>query len=118
MRAEQQLLRGPALAAVLKLLEQGPQSGYQLAVSLRTACPEALALGEASLLALLYFLEAHRLVTGQWQTTERGRRKAYALTDHGRHRLAAEAKHWRALASLLGGTDPSVGALGPEASHE
>ena len=101
MRPEQALLRGPALAAVLKLLEREPQSGHQLVVHLRAACPAALALGDASLLALLYYLEAHRLISSQWTNTDRGRRKVYALTDHGRHRLSVEVVQWQALEPLL-----------------
>jgi DNA-binding PadR family transcriptional regulator len=101
MRPEQQLLHGPALAAALKLLERGPQSGYQLAAELRAECPQALAQGEASLLALFHYLEAHRLVAGVWQETDRGRRKMYTLTDHGRDRLAAETRQWQALATLF-----------------
>lgn len=106
MRPEQQLLRGPALAAVLKLLEQGPRNGRQLLVQLRADCPAALVLGEASLLALLYYLEAHQLIISQWTITSRGRRRTYWLTNHGRHRLSVEVGHWQALAPLLDGETP------------
>src|SRR5688572_18432207 len=61
MQPEQKLLQGPALVAVLKLLERRPHSSHELASQLRVACPEALAQGDASLLALLYYLEAHQL---------------------------------------------------------
>lgn len=103
MRPEQHLLRGPALAAVLKLLEQSPQSGRQLLVRLRADCPAALAQGDASLLALLYYLEAHQLIISQWTITSRGRRRTYWLTNQGRHRLSVEVGHWQALAPLLEG---------------
>ncbi len=102
MRPEHQLLHGPALAAVLKLLEGGPQTGYQLALQLRSSCPEALVLGEASLYGLLHYLEAHRLATASWQPCDGGRRRMYSLTQRGQHRLADECRHWKALAGLFG----------------
>jgi DNA-binding PadR family transcriptional regulator len=108
MRAEHQLLHGPALAAVLKLLDRGPQSGFELAAQLRSACPQALALGEASLYALLYYLEAHRLATASWQQANGTRRRTYSLTERGRHRLADESRHWQSLATLFGSGDQHV----------
>jgi DNA-binding PadR family transcriptional regulator len=107
MRPEQKLLHGPALLAVLKLLELEPRSSYELAAQLRAACPEALALGDASLLALLYYLEAHHLATGSWSDTAAGRRRAYALTKRGRQRLQAETRQWHSLAALLNGEAPA-----------
>lgn len=101
MRPEQKLLHGPALAAVLKLLELKPQRSHELASQLRLACPEALALGEASLLALLYYLEAHHLATAAWRETAAGRRRSYAITERGRRRLAADTRQWQSLAPLL-----------------
>lgn len=102
MSPEHQLLHGPAIPAVLKLLEQGARSGYQVAASLRTDCPEALSQGEASLYAVLYHLEAHRLATASWSDGPQGRRRVYELTDRGRQRLADESRQWQALATLLG----------------
>jgi DNA-binding PadR family transcriptional regulator len=101
MSPEHQLLHGPGMAAVLKLLEQGPRSGYQLAAALRTDCPEALVQGDASLYALLYYLEAHRLATASWSDVAAGRRRVYELTERGRQRLANENRQWQALAKLF-----------------
>lgn len=116
MRPEQHLLRGPALAAVLKLLEQGPRTARQLLVQLRSDCPAALVQGEASLLALLFYLEAHQFIMSQWTITSRGRRKTYWLTHHGRHRLSIEVGHWQALASLLNNKADLAGQAEREAT--
>lgn len=102
MSPEHQLLHGPVIPAVLKLLEQGSCGGYQIAVALRADCPEALSQGEASLYAALYYLEAHRLAAASWSEGPQGRRRVYGLTDRGRQRLADESRQWRALAPLLG----------------
>jgi PadR family transcriptional regulator PadR len=120
MRPEHELLHGPALAAALRLLELGPRSGYQLVMQLRSSCPEALALGEASLYALLHYLEAHRLASASWQEINGTRRRTYLLTEHGRQRLADECRHWEALVTLLGQQDNPVpaAAASREAPHE
>jgi DNA-binding PadR family transcriptional regulator len=101
MRPEHQLLHGPALAAVLKVLERGPQTGFELAGQLRSVCPEALTAGDASLYALLYYLEAQRLALGSWREGNGSRRRTYALTPRGRHRLDHELRHWKSLAPLF-----------------
>ena len=101
MRPQHQLLHGPALAAVLKLLEPGPQSGYQLSARLRVACPQAITLGEASLYALLHYMEAHRLVSAAWSETDGQRRRSYQLTEHGRRRLDEETRQWQSLTPLF-----------------
>jgi DNA-binding PadR family transcriptional regulator len=112
---EQELLRGPGLAAVLKLLEQAPQSGYELAAGLRDGCPEALSQGDASLYALLYFLEAQRLVEVRCIESGQGMRRTYALTEAGRQRLAHEGRQWQSLANLFG--SPSAMAVGLHAGQ-
>jgi DNA-binding PadR family transcriptional regulator len=117
MRPEQVLLHGPTLAAVLKLLERGPQGGHELAGQLRASCPQALSLGEASLYALLYYLEAHRMVTASRCESDGPRRRTYAITQRGRHRLDEQCRHWEALQPLFGPHRPGAAAVAsPEAS--
>ena len=101
MKAEHRLMRGPAPAAVLKLLEREPLSGYAILCELRHHCPDALAQGDASAVALLHFLEAQNFVTGNWQSASAPRRRVYQLTDHGRGRLAEELRSWQSLAELF-----------------
>lgn len=102
MKPEKELLHGPALAAALKVLDSGPQTGHQVVSRLRTECPEALSQGAAALFALLYYFEGHGLVRASWMDTPHGPRRCYCLTDRGRHRLETEVQHWRSLARLLG----------------
>jgi DNA-binding PadR family transcriptional regulator len=110
MSPEQQLQHGPAVAAVLRLLEQQPRSGYQLAAALQMDCPQALSLGEAALYAVLYYLEAHRWAAAKKPEDSSGRR-VYELTERGRQRLNNERRHWQALARLF--AEPAAGS-----SHE
>jgi DNA-binding PadR family transcriptional regulator len=117
MRAERILLEGPAPTAVLKLLERSPRDGYELIRELHLACPEALSQGDASLLALLYYLERHQFIAGEWQMLAGTRRKIYSLTEHGRQRLATEARHWQALTPLLGQNVTTTGDVAEGSSH-
>jgi DNA-binding PadR family transcriptional regulator len=110
MRPEQTLLHGPALAAVLKLLARGPQDGYQLTAQLRASCPPALSLGEASVYAVLYYLEAQRLVSAAWSETDGPRQRTYTLTQQGRERLADQCRQWEALQPLFADRSNSLDA--------
>ncbi len=113
MRPEQQLLHGPALPAVLKILERGACSTYQVVSRLRVACPEATVLGDASIVALLQHLAAQRLVASTSQPTQCGQRSLFSLTRHGQERLTEEMRRWQSLTALLASPEGGVKATAP-----
>ncbi len=116
MRIERELMRGAGPVAVLKLLQHGPQYGYQLAEALNTRTEGVLDMGQSTLYPMLYNLEAKGLIEGfvkDAPAAEGGReRKYYKLTPKGRKRLAKEVRQWQAVAGAMSG----LGVLGPGAS--
>lgn len=89
MKFESQLLKGIAPVVVLEILSRGPMYGYELSRAVEKRSADILSLGKGTLYPLLYNLEAKKLVMGQWETTDSGRRRRYySITSHGHAELA------------------------------
>ena len=101
-KVERELTRGAAPLAVLKLLSEREQYGYELVQALETRTRGVLAIGQSSLYPMLYNLEAQGLVSSrEVEAPGRRTRKYYRLTDRGARRLAKGADQWRALAGAM-----------------
>ncbi len=108
MKFESQLLKGIAPVVVLEILSRGPMYGYELSQSIEKRSAEILTLGKGTLYPLLYNLEAKKLIQGQWETTDSGRkRRYYSITGKGKAELADRKSQLVELAKgidlLLGG---------------
>ena len=108
MKFESQLLKGIAPVIVLEILSRGPMYGYELSQAIEQRSAEILSLGKGTLYPLLYNLEAKKLVQGQWETADSGRkRRYYAITGKGEAELAGRKSQLVELAKgidlLLGG---------------
>lgn len=89
MKFESQLLKGIAPVVVLEILSRGPMYGYELSQTIEKRSAEILTLGKGTLYPLLYNLEAKKLIQGQWETTDSGRkRRYYSITGKGKAELA------------------------------
>jgi PadR family transcriptional regulator PadR len=115
MRIDRELLKGCSEMAVLRLLDERPMYGYQLAKELESRSAGALALGHGTLYPLLYSLEGKGHIRADWRPSGEGPdRKYYALTPQGRARLAETSEQWHllvnAMARVLAGppTEPSA----------
>ena len=88
-------LQGTLDLLVLKTLERGPNHGFGITLHIRTASEGTLRVEEGSLYPALRRLERDKVIAGEWQTTENGRRaRVYRLTDAGLRRLAETERRW------------------------
>jgi len=102
MKFESQLLKGIAPVAVLEILSRGEMYGYELSQAIEQRSGEILTLGKGTLYPLLYNLEAKKLVKGQWQETQSGRRRRYySITAKGKSELARQKVQLKELATGL-----------------
>ena len=92
MRPE--LLKGHLDALLLAVLERGPQHGYAVIESLRTASDGTLDLPTGTVYPALHRLERAGLIASDWQTVGGRRRRAYHLTAAGHHALGEHRTTW------------------------
>jgi PadR family transcriptional regulator PadR len=111
-KAEQEriaLLQGTLDLLILRTLVFGPQHGQGIARAIEQQAEDTLLVDHGSLYPALQRLEARRLISAEWGTSDNNRRaRFYTLTRVGRTQLVAETRHWRRLAAAIGRI------LGPE----
>ena len=92
----QNLTRSCHEALILSTLADGPKHGYQLGLDIEAASNGNFRFKHGTLYPILHSLEQQGLIEGRWdEDAPRRRRKSYALTTEGRHRLATEVAAWR-----------------------
>ena len=102
MKFESQLLKGIAPVVVLEILSRGKMYGYELSEAIEQRSGEILTLGKGTLYPLLYNLEARKLVKGNWEKSESGRkRRYYSITGKGKDQLAKQKAQLKNLVSGL-----------------
>ena len=102
MKFERELLKGIAPVVVLQILARGKMYGYELSEAIEQRSGKVLTLGKGTLYPLLYNLEAKKLVKGQWEKTESGRkRRYYSITSKGKTKLASQKQQLSDLFSSL-----------------
>lgn len=89
-------------ALIMAALARGPRHGYQLVQEISDSTDGAVHFKHGTLYPILHRLEHAGLIAGSWSDEgPRGKRKAYVLTDAGRHHLTALRRDWRLLADHL-----------------
>jgi PadR family transcriptional regulator PadR len=102
MKFESQLLKGVAPVVVLEILSRGPMYGYELSQAIEQRSAEILTLGKGTLYPLLYNLEAKKLVTAKWETSDSGRkRRYYSITGKGKKELSGQKEQLKQLSEGL-----------------
>ena len=97
-----ELLQGTLDLIVLKLLQAGPQNGWQLTQSIQTVSRGVLDVNYGSLYPALRRLEMKGQVAGQWAPSENNRRaRFYRLTAAGRKQLRTETLGWERLVTAM-----------------
>jgi transcriptional regulator len=92
-------LNGSLELLILETLDYSPQHGLGIASHVHTASEGLLRVEDGSLYPALHRLEAQKLVSGSWQTTEHGRTaKLYTITAAGKNRLTELRRHWKSVA--------------------
>jgi PadR family transcriptional regulator PadR len=102
MKFESQLLKGIAPVVVLEILSRGTMYGYELSQAIEQRSGNILTLGKGTLYPLLYNLEAKKLVSGRWETTDSGRkRRYYSISGKGKDQLARQKAQLKELTAGL-----------------
>jgi transcriptional regulator len=96
-------LLGTLELLILKSLEHQANHGFGITLHVQTVSDGLLRVEEGSLYPALHRMEKDKLIKGEWQVTENGRRaRLYGLTAAGRKRLAEAESHWSSLAKGVG----------------
>jgi len=102
MKAMRTMLRGVGPSAVLQLLADGERSGYELAAALAHGGPDVLPIGEGAAYALLYQIQARRLIASRLDKDGAIVEMRYRLTDKGRRHLERQVRRNANLARVTG----------------
>jgi PadR family transcriptional regulator PadR len=88
---------------VLKTLQtMGPLHGYGLARRIEQMARGILSLNQGTIYPALLRLEQQGLIASRWGTSDNNRRaKFYEITHVGEKHLAAEAKQWSRMVTLV-----------------
>jgi transcriptional regulator len=96
------LLQGTLGVLILKAVSRGPLHGYAIARRIEQSTGNEVLVEDGSLYPALHRLQAMKLVSSEWGTSESGRRvKRYTITDAGRAQLRAEASRWTRFSSAV-----------------
>ena len=98
------ILQGTLDLMVLKTLDAlGPLHGYGIARRIEQISDEALRVNQGTIYLCLVRLVQRKWITASWGTSENNRRaKYYSLSKAGRKQLAAEARNWDRISSVMG----------------
>ena len=96
------LLQGTLGTLILKAVSRGPLHGYAIARRIEDATGNEVLVEDGSLYPALHRLQAMKLLSSEWGTSETGRRvKRYTITESGRAQLRAEATRWTRFSSAV-----------------
>ena len=107
-----ELLQGTLDLLILQTLLWGPQHGYGLSQSIRSASGEIFKVDTGSLYPALHRLERQGWVKSEWKVSDNNQRvKEYRLTAAGKKQLTAERSKWEQFSSAIAGVlKPAKGA--------
>jgi transcriptional regulator len=81
---------------ILKALERGRNHGFGITNHIQSASNGLLRIEEGSLYPALHRLEREKLIAGEWDVSENGRRaRYYSLTPAGGKKLGEHETQWR-----------------------
>jgi PadR family transcriptional regulator, regulatory protein PadR len=102
-RPRLEILQGTLDMLILQTLQWGPQHGYAIGQTIRTASAESLKIETGSLYPALHRLEKQDWVSSEWGTTGANQRaKFYKLTPKGKKQLLQERDRWSQLVAAIG----------------
>jgi len=102
MARQPDTLQGTLDLLILKTLQRGPNHGFGISQHIQAVSDGSLCVEEGSLYPALHRLERDKVIKGEWQTTENGRRaRAYQITKAGLKRLSEAEQSWDVLARSI-----------------
>ena len=98
------LLQGTLDLLILRILDLGPNHGWDIWNRIRQMSREELTTSQGSLYPALHRLERSGAIAAEWELSEnRQRVRVYRLTPAGRKQLAAERSRWDQLSEAIAG---------------
>ena len=99
-----ELLQGTLDMLILQTLRWGPQHGYGIGQTIRSASGEVLQVETGSLYPALHRLEKQGWIKSEWRNSEHNQRaKYYQLTAAGKKQLAREQSRWKRMTTAIAG---------------
>jgi PadR family transcriptional regulator, regulatory protein PadR len=96
------ILQGTLNMMIMKVLQQGPANGYEIAKYIEQRSDELLQVEHGSLYPALRRLEAKALIKAEWRVSQANRRaRYYALTKAGKRQAVIEHSRWRTLVQAI-----------------
>src|SRR5438094_7017925 len=90
-----ELLKGTLALLILSLLSRKSMYGYEIAATVHRDTDGAFTWREGSLYPSLHKLEADKLIEGEWEEKETGRkRRYYHITEKGQLALREKVQSW------------------------
>jgi transcriptional regulator len=97
-----ELLQGTLDMLILQTLQWGSQHGHGIGQAIRQSSADLLQIERGSLYPALHRLEARRLISSEWKSSDLNRRaKYYRLTAAGRKQLITEQSKWKLLVKAI-----------------
>ena len=97
------VLQGTLDLMVLQTLDaMGPLHGYGVARRIEQISEDVLQLNQGTIYASLLRLQQRRWISASWGISENNRKaKFYAITRTGRKQLAAQARNWERISTVM-----------------
>jgi transcriptional regulator len=103
MSQPRDLVKGTLALLILRTLELEPRHGVAIADRIAEITRGTFQVKAGSLFPALHRLEQEGAISGEWTTSETGRRtRTYRLTPAGRRQLAAEKRDWARVVAAVG----------------
>lgn len=103
MTRSRDLVKGTLGLLILRTLELEPRHGVAIADRIAQITRGTFQVKAGSLFPALHRLEQDGAITGEWTTSDTGRRtRTYRLTTAGRRQLAAEKRDWARVVAAVG----------------
>jgi transcriptional regulator len=98
-----ELLQGTLDLMVLQTLAaMGPLHGYGIARRIEQISGDEVLLNQGTIYASLVRLQQHGWISAEWGVSDNNRKaKFYAITRHGRKKLAEDTVYWQRLSGLM-----------------
>jgi DNA-binding PadR family transcriptional regulator len=88
-------VKGSLDLLLMGVLRRGPAHGYAIIAALRERSDGDFDLAEGTIYPALHRLEAAGLIASSVEVAQGRRRRAYALTEHGREEFAMQRREWQ-----------------------
>ena len=87
---------------LLAVIAEQDRHGYEIVQRVNVLSDGAFKWREGTVYPALHRLEKQGLITGAWQSSEKGRpRRVYAITPDGKNELTRQEKEWSSFASTV-----------------